>query len=117
MSAAKKTKLLKVSKSPPPGWPTESEWKNIEKKLAKGLATKTLPENAGAVEKTKYELCKYFILYRRDQQITQREMAERIGVTESRVSEILHYHIDRFTIDKLLSLLSKIKPGIKMRVE
>ncbi|WP_374001689.1 XRE family transcriptional regulator [Bdellovibrio bacteriovorus] len=48
--------------------------------------------------------------------ITQREMAERLGVTESRVSEILHYHIERFTIDKLLELLAKIRPDVKIQV-
>jgi len=37
-------------------------------------------------------------------------------VTENRVSEILHYHHESFTIDRLLDLLCRLKPGISLRV-
>jgi predicted XRE-type DNA-binding protein len=113
----KKTKRpYKLSKTPPPGWPTEEQWKEIEKKLARKPASKILSRDANPIERTKYDLCEHFIKYRREEDISQREMAERLEVTESRVSEILHYHIERFTIDKLLTLLNKIRPKIKIRV-
>jgi predicted XRE-type DNA-binding protein len=116
MRKVKKPTLVRYSKTPPPGWPTEEEWVEIEKELAKGLPTLILPKDAGPVDRTKYELCKHFILYIRKMNITQRKLAEQLGVTESRVSEILHYHIERFTIDKLLTLLNKIRPEIKLEV-
>lgn len=116
MKKSKKAIPVRVSKTPPPGWPSEKQWKGIERKLAKSLPTKAPPENAGPVEKAKYDLCEHFIKYRREEDISQREMAERLEVTESRVSEILHYHIERFTIDKLLELLTKIRPDVKVKV-
>lgn len=112
----KKVKPTRVSKNPPPKWPTEDEWKEIEKKLGKGLASKMLPEDAGPVETAKHEICSHFVRYFNAAKITQKEMAQRLEVTESRVSEILHYHHERFTIDKLLDLLARIKPDVKLKV-
>ena len=112
----KPIKPFRVSKTAPKGWPTEAQWVEIEKKLAKSLPSKNLPENATPVEKTKYELCAHFVRYFKAAKITQKEMAKQLGVTESRVSEILHYYIERFTIDKLLILLHRIRPEIKIKV-
>ncbi|MEK2690038.1 XRE family transcriptional regulator [Bdellovibrio sp. GT3] len=106
----------KISKTPPPNWPSEDQWKEIDKKLDKKPASKTLPSNAGPVERTKHELCAQFIKYRRHEDISQRELAQRLGVTDSRVSEILNYNHDRFTIDKLLELLCRIRPEVKIKV-
>ena len=109
-------KPIHSSKNPPKGYPTESEWAYIEKELSKSLPSKTLPANATPVERTKQEICAHFIKYRIATDITQRELAKRLDVTESRVSEILHYHHERFTIDKLLELLSRIKPEVRLKV-
>ncbi len=109
-------KPTKTSATPPKGWPSGAVLKKLEK-LAKGsLATKLLPEDAGPVERAKQQLCAHFIKYLRDEEITQRELAKRLEVTESRVSEILHYHHQQFTIDRLLELLNRIKPGVTLEV-
>jgi len=112
----KKIKPTRVSKTPPTGWPSENQWKEIEKKLGKGLVSKMLPEDAGPVETTKHEICSHFVRYFNGAKITQKEMAKLLDVTESRVSEILHYHHERFTIDKLLALLARIKPNVRLKV-
>ena len=112
----KSKRPYKTSKTPPSDWPTEAEWTVIEKRLSKKQASKILSPNASPTERVKYDLCKHFIKYHQAAGISQREMAEQLGVTESRVSEILHYHIERFTIDKLLTLLNKIRPEIRIQV-
>ncbi len=112
----KKVKRISNSKVPPQGYPTEFEWSKIEKKLSKSLPSKILPSNASPVERTKQEICAHFIEYRIVTGIAQRELAKRLAVTESRVSEILNYHHERFTIDKLLELLSIIKPEVRLKV-
>ena len=116
MKKNKKPKLVRVYKTPPQVWPSETEWKIIEKKLGKQLPTKMLPPDASPVVITKYEICEQFIIYRREANITQRELAKRLNVTENRVSEILHYHIETFTIDRLVELLSRIRPHLKLKV-
>lgn len=111
-----KSKLSKVSKTPPPGWPTEEEWAEIEKELEDKPASYILSPDAGPVDTAKYELCGIFMKYFKKEGITQRELAKRLDVTENRVSEILHYHYQKFTIDRLIELLSRIKPNIKIKV-
>ncbi len=113
---AKKSTLIRVSKTPPPGWPSEEEFKEAERKMRGQLATKVLPRDAGPVEIAKQKLCEHFIRYLQSEKITQRELAKRLEVTENRVSEILHYHHEQFTIDRLLELLSRVKPGITVKV-
>ena len=100
----KSKKPVRVSKVPPPGWPSEEQWQEVEKKLDKGLPSKVLPENASPVQRTKQDLCAHFVRYFNSSKLNQRELAKELGVTESRVSEILNYHHERFTIDKLLEL-------------
>ncbi len=112
----KKLKPTRVSKTRPPGYPDEAMWKEIEKKLGKGLASKMLTKDAGPVETAKHEICSHFVRFFRGANITQKEMAKLLDVTESRVSEILHYHHGRFTIDKLLELLARIKPDVTIKV-
>ena len=112
----KEKRTYKTSKTPPPGWPSEKEFKKIDRKIIKKTASKTLTAKSSAVDSTKHELCAQFIKYRAHEEISQRELALRLGVTDSRVSEILHYHYERFTIDKLLELLTKIYPQVKINV-
>ena len=112
----KKTNNTKKSTTPPPGWPSKSDWIKIEKKLAHTKPSTLLPPNASPVEKTKHELCSHFVRYCQEKQLTQRALAETLGVSESRVSEIVHYNHGRFTIDKLLELLSIIKPKLQLKV-
>lgn len=107
---------VRYSKSPPSGYPSEAEWEKIEKQTIKAIGSKILPPNASPIRRTKQRICEEFIKYRHKEGITQRELARRLAVTESRVSEILHYHHERFTIDKLLDLLSRINPDVTLKV-
>ncbi len=109
-------KKIRTSKTSPTGWPTEKEWKEVEKRLSRSKPSKVLPHNASPVDQTKQELCSHFVRYCLNEQISQRELAKILGVAESRVSEITHYHHERFTIDKLMQLLNIIKPKLKMKV-
>jgi predicted XRE-type DNA-binding protein len=104
------------SKTPPPGWPTEKEWKVIEKKLAKQLPTRILSSDADPIDKMKQDICSHFVHYCNVQKITQRELAKILDVSEARVSELIHYHHDKYTVDKLISLLLKIKPNLKLKI-
>jgi len=107
---------VRYSKTPPPGWPSDEELRRVEKKLEKMLPTRILGDSATPVQNAKYAICIEFVKYANKSDITQREMAKILGVTESRVSEILHYHFDHFTIDRLLELLIKIKPKAYLKV-
>ena len=112
----KKMPPVHYSKTPPPGWPSDEQLRKAEKELEKFLPTIIRGERATPVQKAKHIICREFVKYANRTEITQRELAKILGVTESRVSEILHYHFDHFTIDRLLTLLVKIKPKASLRV-
>lgn len=57
-------------------------------------------------DKFKISLCKFFIQYLNEHKMKPRELYELTGIEQSRISEILHYKITKFTIDKLLSWLN-----------
>ncbi|MES2769973.1 MAG: XRE family transcriptional regulator [Bdellovibrionota bacterium] len=109
-------KPKKVSQIPPSDWPTDKEWKAIEKDLLKTIPSLILPINASPVDRIKYDLCEQFVRYCIAKNINQRKLAIKLGIGEARVSEIVHYRYQRFTIDKLVKLLSIIKPSIKLKV-
>ena len=85
-------------------------------KLAKSLASRPLPKNADIVERTKHAICEKFVIYLNSGKIKQKELAEKLGIAESLVSKILHYHYDEFTIDRLLRYLEVIQPGVEFKV-
>ena len=106
----------KVSKTPPPGWPSEEEIRRAEKILEKAPASRMLPPNASMLEKAKYELCRQFVIFLREEGLTQRQLAKKLDTTEARISEIVHYHLDKVTTDRLVGYLGVIKPKATLKV-
>jgi predicted XRE-type DNA-binding protein len=98
-------------------WPSEAVLKVMRKRLSKGIASRPLPENASLVDKIKYSICEEILKYKLKHNFTQRQIAEQIGENESLVSKIVHYHIDEFTIDRLLKYLNVIYPDTKFKLK
>jgi predicted XRE-type DNA-binding protein len=109
-------KLTKVSKTPPPGWPSEKEWARLDKLLEKPPGSRLLPPNATAVERAKYNLCREFVIYLQEKKMTQRDLAKKLKTTEARISEIVHYHLDKVTTDRLVGYLGVIRPEFTLKV-
>jgi predicted XRE-type DNA-binding protein len=62
------------------------------------LATMALPENPTVLERFRWDLCQKFIKYKSENELAQKDIAERLGVDESKVSKILHHRIDEFSV-------------------
>lgn len=97
-------------------YPSQETLKKMDRKLAKAKGSASLSENASLTEVLKHQLCAQFVRFQQEQNLTQRELAKTIGLSEARVSEILHYRHGRFTIDHLMKYLGKIKPNLKVKV-
>ena len=106
----------KFSKSSSPRWPSEEELRKMDKILESAPGTRMLPPNAGPVDRFKYELCRQIVIYLMEKKITQRELAKKLKTTEARVSEIVHYHLDKVTTDRLIGYLGVIRPRAKIQV-
>ena len=97
-------------------FPNKKDLEYARKKLSKGMASRPLSKNANPVERVKHNLCEKFIIYMREKKISQRDLAEKLGINESLISKIIHYHFDEFTTDRLIKYLSKIYPGVDIKV-
>ena len=98
-------------------WPSEAVLKVMRKKLSKGMASRPLPENASLVEKIKYSICREILIYKMNNDLTQRQLAEILGENESLISKVIRYHIDQFTIDRLLKFLNIIYPDVEFKLK
>lgn len=98
------------------GFPSEKELERVRNKLSKIEPIKLLPKSASQVDKLKFSLCKEFILHIKSHNQTQAELAISLGVDAARLSEIVKYKIDLFTVDRLLNLLEKLRPSIEVTV-
>ena len=98
-------------------FPSEKELNAIRKKLHSGSSSQMLPSNASIVDRTKYNLCRQFVLYKRHNKLTQKELAKLVGVDESLMSKILHYHVKEFTTDRLLRYLSNLHPYVELKIK
>ena len=54
--------------------------------------------------------------YIKHEGLTQAEAGERLGITQSRVSELVNGHIDKFTIDKLVIMLARVGRRVTLEV-
>ncbi len=94
-------------------FPSKSQLGEALKKIENAEAARPLHKNADEVDRFKYSLCKEILLYKLDKKITLDELADKIDVDKTDVSKIINYHINRYTIDKLMRLVLKIRPKIK----
>lgn len=98
-------------------FPSRKELDRVLKKLENFEPSFVIDrKNSSAVDKVKYDLCAEFVKFILDNKISQIELAEKLGVDKARVNKIVKYRIEYFTIDKLLSLLSVIKPNKELKV-
>lgn len=78
--------------------------------------SEVLAGDASNVDRTKYELCRKFVVYLRVHEMSQSELARRLEVDRSRINWIVKYKIENFTIDKLYELWAKIEPNFELKV-
>ena len=97
-------------------FPSEVELKEIRKKMSRVRGTAMLPPNATPLDKAKFELCKQLILYMQKQNLSQRELAKKLGVVESRVSEVVHYRIRKLTLDRLVKYHQTLDSDFMLKV-
>ena len=98
------------------GMPSRAEMRKVLKKLEKAEGTLAPPENPNPLQKFRFDLQQRFVSYKLQTKISQREMAERLGIDESKVSKILRNRLNEFSTDRLITLYEKINPKLKLKV-
>ncbi len=98
------------------GFPSKAEVKRVLKKLENVEGTLAPPANPTPLQKFRYDIQQKFVGYKLDKKISQREMAEVLGIDEGKVSKILHNRLTEFSTDRLINLYEKIDPKVKLKV-
>ncbi len=73
------------------------------------------PPHEAEVLQLRADLMAKLRLWIRDSGLTQEEAAERLGITQSRVSNLVRGHWKKFSLDMLLALA--IKAGLQFKIE
>lgn len=100
-------------------WPSSKKVKAIVKELSskKIMGSFVMPPNAPQADKIKYDLCSKIVAYRRIHDLSQKALAEKIGVDEPEMSRILHYKIERYSIERLIEFLIILYPKAKFELK
>jgi len=75
-----------------------------------------LPENPTTLEKAKYELCEKILGYQQDNNLSDKEIAQRIHLTTGETRDILYCHIDYFTLDRLITYAERLFSTSEIKV-
>ena len=97
-------------------FPNDRELKAIRKEVSKLKGTKGLPPDATALDRAKFEACEQLLGFMRKKKLTQRQLAKLLRAPETRVSEIVHYRIHKFTLDRLVAYLQMIHPTLTLKL-
>ncbi len=72
-------------------------------KTGKIKPTELISDSASPIEKMKFNICQCILLFKREYNYTNLELAEILGVGPAVVSRIIHCQISKFKIDSLLN--------------
>ena len=88
----------------------------MEKKLKDVEGAKSLPRNATAIDRLKYDLCREIISYLVMNRMNQKDLANELSIDPSVVSRIVNYNLEYFTVDILGSYVATLKPDVRFKL-
>ena len=110
---------MKAKKSKAKVFPDAATMKRVREKLSDDKfegGNLALQADASETERAKYQLCQLIARYQREQEMSQRDIAKKLGVNEARISEIVRGKIGSFTLDRLIEYTAKLYPKVKVLI-
>ena len=99
-----------------PKFPSDQELKTIRKQVSRAKGSQGLSSEATPLERAKYEVCEQLLIFMKKKKLSQRELANLLEAPETRISEIVHYRIEKFTLDRLVAYLQIVKPMVTLHL-
>jgi predicted XRE-type DNA-binding protein len=99
-------------------YPDEKDIKSFMDQLSSDevLGSSVLPQNASESDKVKFKLCSKIVEYKLKHNLTQKELAEKLGLDEPETSRVLHYKIERYSIERLLNYAKILHPKLTLEI-
>lgn len=63
----------------------------------------SLPENPTPLEKAKYELCEKILGYQEDNNLSDKELRQKTGLSQDKLEDILFTRIEKVNSDELIN--------------
>src|SRR5438128_10642948 len=67
-----------------------------------------LPEDPTPLERAKYEVCEKILGYQEDNNLSDKELRERTGLSQRKLEDILFTRIAKVNSDELINVASKL---------
>ncbi len=109
---------IKLSDGSTVRYPDEDKLKKIVEKLSSDdvIGSTVLSSDASEADKIKYNLCAFIVKYKIEKKINQKDLAEKLGLDEPETSRVLHYKIERYSIERLLGYAKILYPKLTIEV-
>src|SRR5437764_7269355 len=104
--------IKKVSPSPKRFiFPPKEELERVRKRIARPGYSRVnigLLPNVTESDKVKYHLCKSILAYEQDNDLSEKELREELGINQVKLEHILFAHISKLTIEELIDYLETL---------
>lgn len=97
-------------------FPNEKDLKKVRDLLEKSPATRLLPKNAPPVDRAKHTICQEIVKFKNLHGLSQRDLAEKMGIDEALVSKLVHYQLDEFTTDRLIRYVNQLYEHVEVKI-
>jgi len=99
-------------------WPDRKDLDQVFEKLSSDsvIGTTVLDTNAPLVDQIKWKLCAQIVRYHLISEISQNELAQKLNVDAPEMSRLLHYKIERYTIDRLIRYVEILYSKLSVEV-
>jgi predicted HTH transcriptional regulator len=99
-------------------FPPQEEFERVVKRISKSEKRTNigLPPNASSEEKAKYKFCKTIACYTLENSISEQELAERLGISHSKVEKVIFCHIDELDLKELVDYVDKLSLPWEIKV-
>jgi molybdenum cofactor biosynthesis enzyme MoaA len=75
-----------------------------------------LPERASELEKSKYEICQNIARYKRINELSLKDLAYELGISPSKLDNVLYCRINLLKLDDLASYLEKLQIDFHLKI-
>src|SRR5690349_9989254 len=70
--------------------------------------SQALRANASPIDKAKYKICEKILAYQQDNNLPIEKVADKIKLTTAETKDIFHYHLNQFTLERLLTYANRL---------
>lgn len=75
-----------------------------------------LKPNASEAEKIKYDLCKSIGHYQQENNLSEAELAQKLGITQTKLEYIIFCHLDKVGLEELINYVNCLTGHLEVKI-